>query len=109
MSNLFTHLINEKMVLEAIRGVIDPELGLNVVDLGLIYDVNLDEEGHVAVSMTLTTPACPMHAGFAREIEHTLKDAFPGLEWVSVNLVWDPPWHPDMISEEGQAALGLAR
>lgn len=108
MSGLLTHLINEKMVLAALKEVIDPELGLNVVDLGLIYDVNLDEEEGVGVFMTLTTPGCPMQAGFAREIEGALKDAFPGLDRVSVHLVWDPPWHPDMISEEGKSALGLS-
>lgn len=107
MSDLLAHLVNEEMVLAALKGVMDPELGLNVVDLGLIYDVDLDEEGRVAVTMTLTTPACPMHAGFSREIERTLTDAFPGLRKVSVQLVWDPPWHPAMISEEGQARLGL--
>lgn len=101
--NLF---MTEEMVYAALEEVIDPELGLNIVDLGLIYDVVI-EDGRIGITMTLTTPGCPLHASFKSEIEATLWRAFPDLEDVTVELVWTPPWTPEKISPEGRAELGL--
>lgn len=99
-------LLTGELVYAALKEVIDPELGINVVDLGLVYDVDI-EDGQVVVVMTLTTPACPLHASFKDEIEATLWRTLPGLQAVTVELVWTPPWAPDMLSPEGRAELGL--
>lgn len=107
MNSFFDVLVTEERVRTALKEVVDPELGLNIVDLGLIYNVEIGDDGHLNVSMTLTTPGCPLHASFKDQIEATLWRSFPQLQGVSVELVWDPPWTPTMITPEGQAALGL--
>jgi metal-sulfur cluster biosynthetic enzyme len=106
MSNAFQLLVTEERVYTALREVIDPELGLNIVDLGLVYGVEIGD-GSVSVIMTLTTPGCPLHASFRDQIEATLWRALPGLQSVGVELVWDPPWTPEMLTPEGRAELGL--
>lgn len=103
----FGILVTEELVYTALKEVIDPELGLNIVDLGLIYDLEIEDDGHIKVVMTLTTPGCPMHASFKDEIEATLWRSLPGLQGVTVELVWQPPWSPAMITAEGRAELGL--
>ncbi|MBE2221973.1 MAG: metal-sulfur cluster assembly factor [Anaerolineae bacterium] len=121
MTSLLQTFITEEMVLAAIKSVIDPELGINIVDLGLIYSVDIEEDGHfdkpntvgplrvgrITITMTLTTPSCPLHASFAQEIERVLWQSIPDLTGVFVELVWDPPWNPMMISPEGRALLGI--
>jgi len=107
MNSLLQTFMTEEMVLTAIKAVIDPELGLNIVDLGLIYSVDIAEDGRIAITMTLTTPGCPLHASFAQEIERVLWQSIPDLTGVQVELVWDPPWNPVMISPEGRALLGI--
>lgn len=84
--------------------VYDPELGINVVDLGLIYDVEV-EEGRIVVDMTLTTPACPLAASLPAEVEQALRERFAGYD-VEVNLVWEPPWTPERMSAEAREMLG---
>lgn len=98
-------LVNEALVLEALKEVIDPELGINVVDLGLIYEVAVDE-ADVRITMTLTTPGCPLHESIAEAVQEALQDMLPRIGDVQLVLVWDPPWTPDRISEEGRWALG---
>ena len=107
MADLLTTFISEPLINDALRTVIDPELGVNIVDLGLVYKAAAGDDGRIAITMTLTTPGCPMHASFAEEIEQILWTAIPGLTGVDVNLVWEPRWSPMMISEEGLAQLGL--
>lgn len=107
MISLLQTFITEEMVLAAIKAVIDPELGINIVDLGLIYSVDIEEDGVVTITMTLTTPGCPLHASFAQEIERVLWQSIPDLSGVTVDLVWDPPWNPMMISPKGRAFLGI--
>lgn len=107
MNSLLQTFMTEEMVLTAIKAVIDPELGLNIVDLGLIYSVDIAEDGRIAITMTLTTPGCPLHASFAQEIERMLWQSIPDLTGVQVELVWDPPWNPVMISPEGRTLLGI--
>lgn len=87
--------------------VIDPELGMNVVDLGLVYDVEVGEK-RISVDMTLTTPGCPLAGSLAAQAEQALREAFAGYE-VDVNLVFDPPWTPERMSEEAKRALGFGR
>lgn len=88
----------------ALREVIDPELGVNVVDLGLILDVRIDGR-HVDVRMTLTTTGCPLHGTITREAEMRV-GRVKGVRTVDVQLVWDPPWTPDRMTEEGKRQLG---
>ena len=88
----------------ALRDVIDPELGINVVDLGLVYGIEIDGR-HVAVRMTLTTPGCPLHGTITREADIRVGRA-KGVRTVDVQLVWDPPWTPERLTEEGKRQLG---
>lgn len=97
-------MINEEQVMNALRSVIDPEIGLNIVDLGLIYDIII-EEAMITVTMTLTTPGCPMHSSITSWVENQLKALDPGYE-VFVNLVWEPRWTPDKMSDEAKRQLG---
>lgn len=90
---------------EALREVLDPELGINIVDLGLVYDVAL-QDGTVRVAVTMTTPACPMHSYVLEATEHVLRRNLPEIQEVDVRLVWDPPWHPEMMSDEAKRQLG---
>ena len=107
MTSLLQTFITEELVLTAIKAVIDPELGLNIVDLGFNYSADIGEDGRITIIMTLTTPGCPLHASFAQEIERVLWQSIPDLTGVSVELVWEPPWNPMMISPEGRALLGI--
>ena len=98
-------MVSEKQVMEKLSTVIDPELNLNLVDLGLIYETNI-ELPKVSVIMTLTSPGCPL----APMIEGQVKDALLTLEEVDkvvVDLVFDPPWNPSMMSEEAKLELGF--
>ena len=94
------------LIFEALRCVYDPELGVNVVDLGLIYDVDVNEEGHVTITMTLTTPGCPMHESIGEGVGVALQDV-PGVTSGEIRLVWDPPWDPSRMTEEGRRMLGF--
>jgi metal-sulfur cluster biosynthetic enzyme len=97
--------VTEDAVKTALRRVLDPEIGLNIVDLGLIYDLDIDEQGDVSIEMTLTTPGCPLHDAIDEAVQRAL-GTLPGVRGVQVNLVWAPPWTPEMITEEGRRALG---
>lgn len=115
MNALMQTFINDEMIYAAMKAVIDPELGLNIVDLGLIYSVEIGRDGHldglsvghITITMTLTTPGCPLHASFAEEIERNLWQSIPDLTGITIDLVWEPPWNPIMISPEGRTALGI--
>jgi metal-sulfur cluster biosynthetic enzyme len=98
-------LITEERVRQALQQVIDPELGVNVVDLGLVYGIEI-EGSTVAVTMTLTTPGCPLHASLADAVAEAIRLFVPGVEAVHVQLVWEPRWTPEQISPAGRAALG---
>ena len=97
--------LSEATILEALREVIDPELGCNIVDLGLIYSVVI-QDGKVSVVMTLTTQGCPMHESIRWGVETALL-GLEGVESAEVEVVWDPPWHPSMMTEFGRAATGV--
>jgi FeS assembly SUF system protein len=93
-------------VLEALKTVRDPEIPLNLVDLGLIYELIVKQGGIVFVEMTLTTPACPVAQSMPGEVE-TAISAVPGVSEVRVKLVWSPPWDKDRMSEEAKLELGM--
>jgi metal-sulfur cluster biosynthetic enzyme len=95
-------LLNEQIVLDALRQVIDPEIGCNIVDLGLIYGMAITGT-KVTVQMTLTTPGCPMGESIAQGAQWALQ-GIEGGEDAAVEIVWDPPWNPSMMSEIGRAA-----
>lgn len=98
--------LSEATVLEALRRVVDPELNCNLVDLGLVYSTEI-QDGHVRVVMTLTTAGCPMHESLVEGVRTALL-ALDGVREVTVDVVWDPPWNPAMMTPEGRARLGLA-
>ncbi len=92
-------------VIAALREIFDPEIPVNIYDLGLIYGVEIDE-GHVIVTMTLTTPHCPVAESMPGEVEMRV-GAVPGVGSAEVNLVWDPPWDPQKMSDEAKLELGM--
>ncbi len=93
-------------VLEALKTVRDPEIPINLVDLGLIYELLVKKGGIVFVEMTLTTPACPVAQSMPGEVEAAISSV-PGVNEVRVNLVWTPPWDRDRMSDEAKLELGL--
>jgi metal-sulfur cluster biosynthetic enzyme len=93
-------------VREALRRVIDPEIGVNIVDLGLVYRIEA-LDGDVRVELTMTTPACPLHEYLATKATEAIRSEVPTVGEVSISLVWDPPWHADMMSEEARHQLGI--
>jgi metal-sulfur cluster biosynthetic enzyme len=102
-----TPALNETLILETLRQVVDPEIDCNIVDLGLIYGVTI-QGGKVTVQMTLTTQGCPMHESIAWGVKMALLN-LEGVEDAEVEVVWDPPWHPSMMSEFGRARVGAVR
>ncbi len=98
-------MLTKDDVIEKLRFCYDPEIPLNIVDLGLIYRVEVNE-GDVEVDMTLTAQGCPSHTEISRNVRTTLA-TMPGVQNVKVNVVWDPPWSPHLISPEGRKKLGI--
>lgn len=95
----------EAVVVDALRTVLDPEIGINIVDLGLIYGVSR-VDGQVDVTMTMTTPACPLGAMIRSQAQRAVEDVLPDAQ-VSVHLVWEPPWTSARVSQNGRQQLGL--
>lgn len=93
-------------VIEALKGIYDPEIPVNIYDLGLIYGVDIDADGHAVVTMTLTTPHCPVAESMPGEVELRV-GSVPGIGSAEVNLVWDPPWDPQKMSDEAKLELGM--
>jgi metal-sulfur cluster biosynthetic enzyme len=93
-------------IVAALKTVIDPELGINIVDLGLVYHAARNVDG-IDIALTMTTPACPLGEMMTEEIKLVLRDRFPDTPDVRVELVWDPPWSPDLMSEESRRQLGM--
>jgi metal-sulfur cluster biosynthetic enzyme len=95
----------KEKVLNALKSVYDPELNINVVDLGLIYNIEISDEADVHITMTLTTPGCPLHDSITSGVRYSIE----GIEEtrnVEVNLVWSPVWSPDKMTPEGLRLLG---
>jgi FeS assembly SUF system protein len=93
-------------VVTALRTIFDPEIPVNIYDLGLIYDLAVDAEGRIGIRMTLTAPACPVAGTFPATVEQRLYEV-PGVTEVRVDLVWDPPWNLDVLTDEVKLQLGL--
>ncbi len=95
----------ENEVIEELKTIYDPEIPVNIFDLGMIYEINVDDDGIVYVKMTLTAPNCPVAESLPMQVKERLM-ALPSLRGVSLELVWDPPWNIDMMSEEAKLLLG---
>lgn len=95
-----------EQIVEQLKTVFDPEIPVNIYELGLIYDVSVDEAGKAAIRMTLTTPMCPAAEELPPEVETKARNV-PGVTGVTLDLVWEPPWSPDMMSEAARLDLGM--
>lgn len=93
-------------VVDALKEIYDPEIPVNIYDLGLIYGVEVTDEGHASVTMTLTTPHCPVAESMPAEVELRV-GSVPGVGTADVNLVWDPPWDPQKMSDDAKLELGM--
>jgi len=98
--------VTEEMVRRSLRGVKDPELNLNIIDLGLVYDVAVDDAGMVDVKMTLTSPGCPAGPEIMTDVEQAVR-GIEGVTGVEIELVWEPYWTPERIDPRVRAFLGL--
>lgn len=96
----------KEAVIAALKTVFDPEIPVNIYDLGLIYDININEEQHVHLQMTLTSPGCPVAQTFPGTVEQTVNQV-EGVTDCNVELVWEPPWTQDRMSEAARLELGI--
>jgi FeS assembly SUF system protein len=106
MSDSLDFLEVEGKIVEALKTVYDPEIPVNIYDLGLIYEIDVEEQGEVKIDMTLTAPNCPVVDMLLMDVESAVQGV-EGIEKVKVNLVFDPPWDKSMLSEEAKLDLGL--
>jgi len=95
-----------RLVIETIKTVYDPEIPVDIYELGLIYDIDITAEGKVDIKMTLTSPGCPVAAFLPRQVELKIR-AIDSVTDVSVQIVWDPPWSPDRMSEAARLELNM--
>jgi FeS assembly SUF system protein len=93
-------------IIEALRTVYDPEIPVNIFELGLVYKIDVDDDGAVRIEMTLTSPMCPVAETLPDEVKAKV-EAVEGVGAAVVNVVWDPPWNPSMMTEEAQLELGI--
>jgi len=93
-------------VIQALQTIYDPEIPVNIYELGLVYEIELDRQGRALIRMTLTTPGCPVAQSFPLEVESRVK-AVEGVSDAAVELVWDPPWDPSLMSEAARLELGF--
>ncbi len=98
--------LTKESVVDALKTVYDPEIPVNIVDLGLVYDVQVNETGGIYVQMTLTFPGCGMGPFIAQQAEWAVQD-LEGAGEVEIEMVFDPPWSPELISEEAKSQLGI--
>lgn len=96
----------EDEIYELLKQVIDPEIGIDIINLGLVYNIVYDGDKTVYIEMTLSTPACPLSDALVQAVENIIKQKYPDFD-VKVELVFDPPWDTSMISEEGKKRLGM--
>ena len=98
--------LDRERILDALRQCYDPEIPINIVDLGLIYDVHFDEPGNVVVKMTLTTQGCPSALAIPEQVKARVA-ALQEVRDINVEIIWEPPWNPSMITPAGRKVLGL--
>ncbi|MBD3110311.1 metal-sulfur cluster assembly factor [Bacillus sp. AGMB 02131] len=95
------------LMMGSLEQVIDPELGIDIVNLGLVYDIDLDEEGKATVTMTLTSMGCPLAGTIVDQVKTAMSD-LPEVKETEVNIVWSPPWSKDRLSRYAKIALGIS-
>ena len=100
-------MVSKEEVLKALSEVYDPEIPVNIVDLGLIYDITI-RDGDVHIKMTLTAPGCPLHMAMEQWVKEAVKKV-KGVKNVTVEFVWDPPWTPERMSDKAKEILGLKK
>ncbi len=93
-------------IVTALKTVYDPEIPVNIYDLGLIYHIDIDQQGKVAIDMTLTAPACPVAGSLPKQVQKAVENV-KGVKQAAVQLVWDPPWGQERMSDEAKLTLGL--
>jgi FeS assembly SUF system protein len=93
-------------IVEILKTCYDPEIPVDIFELGLIYDINIDDDGIAHIKMTLTSPNCPVAGSLPKEVEDKAKSVI-GIKDADVQIVWDPPWNPEMMSEEAKLELGF--
>jgi len=98
-------MVTEEVVIEGLREVYDPELHYNIYDLGLVYDITV-ADGSVRILMTLTTPACPIGPMITEQVQENI-GLIPGVKDVDIEFTFDPPWNPDLMTDEAKADLGI--
>ena len=99
-------MILKEKVIEEIKKIYDPEIQVNIYELGLIYDIDIDQNNNVKIKMTLTTPNCPVAESLPNEVKNSIKE-IKEVKNVDLDLVWDPPWNKSMMSEAAKLELNL--
>lgn len=97
--------MNEAEIREALKVVVDPEIGVNIIDLGLVYSIETQPDS-IHIDLTMTSPTCPLHQVIIAHMKQVLSQKFPEAKNIDVQLVWDPPWSPMMMSDEAKKRLG---
>lgn len=100
-------MVTKDEVITVLKDCYDPEIPLNIWDLGLVYDINVQDDGNIGIKMTLTAPGCMMGGMIAEEVKSKIK-AMNGVKDAKVELVFEPPWTPDKMSEEAKAQMGVS-
>lgn len=98
-------MVSEEQIIKVIKTVYDPEIPVDIYELGLIYTINIDDQNYVNIGMTLTSPNCPAAEALPAEVKNKIS-ALPDVEYVRVDILWEPPWNPDMMSEVAKLELG---
>jgi FeS assembly SUF system protein len=104
MENKLLHIETE--IASLLKDIYDPEIPVNIYDLGLIYDIKIDKDNRVRITMTLTAPNCPVADSLLREVKEKI-ETIEGVREAEINLVFDPPWDPSMLSDEARLELGM--
>ena len=105
METINKHELEEKII-QVLKTCYDPEIPVDIFELGLIYEIKIDDDANVNIKMTLTSPACPVAGSLPGEVNEKVKAA-PGIKSVKIELVWSPPWDRDMMSEVAKLELGM--
>ncbi len=106
MENQISKTELKERIIEVLKTCYDPEIPVDIYELGLIYGIHIDDDHVAHIQMTLTAPNCPVAESLPKEVENKVR-AVVGIKDVEVELVWDPPWSPDMMSEEAKLELGF--
>lgn len=99
--------LNIENVREILKSIYDPEIPANIVDLGLIYNIEIDPNNNVEITMTLTAMGCPMITEFMEQIKNSIENNIEKVKYVNVNITFDPPWNPSMINKDALLELGI--